>query len=82
VDERIQDEKGELLFLEEKRFRCETKKILFLLYNRYFGPYGDRGAITNSVIECSLSSTVIKNPPLLVSFYTGTIYTYTSLTLW
>jgi hypothetical protein len=65
----MKDEKGELLFLEAKRFRCETKKILFLLYNRYFGPYGDRGAITNSVIECSLSSTVIKNSSFVLSFY-------------
>jgi hypothetical protein len=38
-----------------------------------FGPYGDKGAITNSVNTRSLSSTAIKNPPLLDLFYTGTM---------
>ena len=38
-----------------------------------FCPYVDKGAITNSVNPHSLTSTAIKNPPLLDPFYTRTM---------
>ena len=38
-----------------------------------FCPYVDKGAISNSVNTHSLTSTAIKNPPLLDLFYTRTM---------